>query len=174
MALPEYGLLIGKITASRPKRPGNPHWLLFVQPGDTQHPPYRVAVNLQETEHGREPDLQYRIVKFGGRGRAAQAGNALVKTLTRLRTMPSFMTFVTADSDPTAPRLDFVRGGIFNPDDFADLPAGSNSLREEFEAAVNASEQSSAAVAVFGTGYPSIKPSSAGSRPASPASKTFT
>jgi uncharacterized protein YukJ len=154
MALPEYGLLIGKITASRPKRPGNPHWLLFVQPGDTQHPPYRVAVNLQETEHDKAPELQYRIVKFGGRGRAAQAGNALVKTLTRLRTMPSFMTFVTADSDPSVPRLDFVRGGIFDPDDFTDLPAGSNSLREEFEAAVNASEQSSAAVAVFGTGYP--------------------
>ena len=30
--LNSYGLLIGKITASRPKRPASPHWLLFVQP----------------------------------------------------------------------------------------------------------------------------------------------
>ncbi len=53
MALDGYGLLIGKIAASRPKRPGTPHWLLMMQPGDPKHPPYRVAVNLQDTKENR-------------------------------------------------------------------------------------------------------------------------
>ena len=151
MALPGYGLLIGKITASRPQRRGTPHWLLMVQPGDLKHPPYRIAANLQETEKGHIPELQYQIVKFGGRARSAQTGNALIRKLNRLGMTPNFLT---ADSTPSLPQLDFVRGGIIDPDKFADLTAGSTSLRDEFEAAAKAAAASGVAVAVFGTGYP--------------------
>ena len=65
--LNSYGLLIGKITACRPKRPESPHWLLFVQPDDPNHPPYRVAVNLQTTRSKHKPELQYQIIEFGRR-----------------------------------------------------------------------------------------------------------
>jgi len=152
MALDGYGLLIGKITASRPKRPGTPHWLLMVQPGDPEHPPYRVAVNLQETrEKGQPAELQYQIVEFGGRSQRARAGNEMVNKLTR-RGMTA--SFVTADSDPKLPRLDFVRDGIIDPDDFVDLPAGRTLLENEFKKAVAAAQDGGVLVAVFGTGYP--------------------
>jgi hypothetical protein len=151
MALAGYGLLIGKITASRPKRRGTPHWLLMVQPGDPQHPPYRVAVNLQETERGQKPELQYQIVSFGGRGRRARAGDSLVRKLMRRRATTSF---ITADSDQDLPRLDFVRGGIIDPNGFVDLAAGATVLQREFQKTVNAARKSGAEVAIFGTGYP--------------------
>lgn len=151
MGLPGYGLLIGKITASRPKRPGAAHWLLMIQPGDPHHPPYRVAVNLQETERGKPAELQYQIVKFGGRGRRAEAGNALVARLMRLGPTPSFLV---ADTDPSVPHLDFVRGGFLDPDAFVDLPEDSSSLLKEFEKTSSAAAAAGVAVAVFGTGYP--------------------
>ena len=87
MALNGYGLLIGKIVASRPQRPGSPHWLLMVQPGDMDHPPYRVAVNLQMTERGKAPELQYQIVDF--RSRRTAAGDALIKELRDAAPTPS-------------------------------------------------------------------------------------
>ena len=154
MALPGYGLLIGKIIASRPKRRGTAHWLLVLQPGDPEHPPYRVAVNLQETEkQDQPPELQYQIVNFGGRGRRAEAGNALVKKLADHGLTPSF---ITAASDPSPPRLDFVRGGVIDPrpTSFTEMPAGSSDLEEEFAKAARAAQESDVAVAVFGTGYP--------------------
>ena len=154
MALAGYGLLIGKVIASRPKRRGTAHWLLVVQSGDLKHPPYRVAVNLQETEKkGQAAELQYQIVDFGGRGRLAEAGNALVKKLTARGMTPSF---ITADSDPSIPQLDFVRGGMIdpNPKSFTELPAGSTGLQKEFAKAVDAALKSDVLVAVFGTGYP--------------------
>jgi hypothetical protein len=67
MGLHGYGLLIGKVVASRPQRPGKPHWLLMVQPGNSEYPAYRVAVNLQPRERGQPPELQYQIVQFDGR-----------------------------------------------------------------------------------------------------------
>ncbi len=154
MALSGYGLLIGKVIASRPKRRGTAHWLLVVQSGDLKHPPYRVAVNLQETEKkGQAAELQYQIVDFGGRGRLAEVGNALVKKLTARGMTPSF---ITADSDPSIPQLDFVRGGMIdpNPKSFTELPAGSTGLQKEFAKAVDAALESDVLVAVFGTGYP--------------------
>ena len=153
MALPGYGLLIGKITGSRPQRRETPHWLLMVQPGNASHPDYRVAVNLQSTERGQPPELQYQIVNFGGRG--TRAGNALVE---KLVTLGMTQNFLAAESDLSIPRLDFVRGGIIEPNKFIDLPAGSNPLRDKFEKALaeiaKAGEKSGALVAVFGTGYP--------------------
>lgn len=152
MALNGYGLLIGKITASRPKRPGTPHWLLMVQPGDPEHPPYRVAVNLQETKEKRQPaELQYQIVEFGGRSRRAQAGNELIE---KLKTRGMTPSFVTADSDPELPRLDFVRGGIIDPGKFVELPAGQKELENEFRKAAADAQEDVVPVAVFGTGYP--------------------
>jgi uncharacterized protein YukJ len=166
MELQTYGLLIGKITASRPKRPGSPHWLLMVQPRDPEHPAYRVAVNLQTTEPRRAseqessargkkaPVLQYQIVDFGRRG-GTPAGNALIKKLISLGMTRSFLS---ADSEPSIPRLDFVRGGFIDPGKFVDLRAGSKTFLNEFTRTLaearKSGDKSGAIVAVFGTGYP--------------------
>ncbi len=152
MALTGYGLLIGKIIGSRPQRHGSPHWLLMVQPGKADHPAYRVAVNLQATEHGKEPELQYQIVDFSSR--ATPAGKTLVDKLSKLGPTPNFLT---GDSNPALPRLDFVRGGIVDPHKFVDLPAGSRSLLDKFERALNTDKKAGGLVAVFGTGYPAGK-----------------
>ncbi len=152
MALPGYGLLIGKIVGSREKRPGTPHWLLMVQPGDPQHPPYRVAVNLQDsTDRNKPAELQYQIVTFGGKARSAQAGNAFVEKLNKLALTDNF---ITADSEHSLLRLDFVRGGVIDPAKFKDLPTGDKSLQKAFAKAVKSAQQAGTRVAVFGTGYP--------------------
>jgi uncharacterized protein YukJ len=153
MPLPSYGLLIGRVVASRPQRRGSPHWLLMVQPGDARHPPYRVAVNLQSTEAGEPPAIEYQVVDFSRRG--TRAGKALVEKLVAMKTTPSFLV---ADSEPSLPRLDFVRDDILDVDRFVDLPAGSNPLRNRFEQTLNAEARvgrnGGPLVAVFGTGYP--------------------
>jgi uncharacterized protein YukJ len=149
MKLNAYGLLIGKITASRPKRPESPHWLLFVQPDDPNHPAYRVAINLQTTERKHRPELQYQIVEFGRR--ATPAGTALIRKLTTLGISKSF---IPALSDPALPRLDFVRGGFVNPKRFVELRPGVKTLETEFRKAVAEAQQAKAPVAVFGSGYP--------------------
>src|SRR5580704_1246915 len=166
MELQTYGLLIGKITASRPKRPGSPHWLLMVQPRDPEHPAYRVAVNLQTTQPRRAseqessargkkaPVLQYQIVDFGRRG-GTPAGNSLIKKLISLGMTRSFLS---ADSEPSIPRLDFVRGGFIDPGKFVDLRAGSKTFLNEFKRTLaearKSGDKSGAIIAVFGTGYP--------------------
>jgi hypothetical protein len=149
MKLNAYGLLIGKITASRPKRPESPHWLLFVQPSDPNHPAYRVAVNLQTTERKHKPELQYQIVEFGRR--STPAGSALIKKLTALGFPKSFLA---AEANPTIPRLDFARGGFLNPKKFQDLRPGAKTLETEFKKTVAEAQKSKALVAVFGSGYP--------------------
>jgi uncharacterized protein YukJ len=153
MGLHGYGLLIGKVVASRPQRPGKPHWLLMVQPGNREHPAYRVAVNLQPRERGQPPELQYQIVQFDGR--SGRGGKALIQKLAKLGATPNF---IEADTDLSVPRLDFVRGGVIDPNKFVDLPAGSNPLRNRFERALaeltKTDEGADALVAVFGTGYP--------------------
>jgi uncharacterized protein YukJ len=152
MAFKTYGLLIGKIIASRPKRRGSPHWLLMVQPGNPEHPPYRVAVNLQSTERGRTPELQYQIVNFGKRG--TPAGDKLIKDIVKLGMTADF---VPASSGLSLPQLDFVRGGFLNPKKFDDLRPGSKTLENEFKKALaeaRKSGKSGALIAVFGTGSP--------------------
>src|SRR5262245_13059304 len=98
MGLPGYGLLIGRIIGAREPRRGNPHFLLMVQPGNPDHPPYRIAVNLQSTEHGHPAEAQYQIVNFNSR--TSRAGNSLIQKLGRLGATPSFLV---ADSDPEIP-----------------------------------------------------------------------
>ena len=119
MPLNGYGLLIGKVTGSRPQRKGNPHWLLFVQPADAHHPPYRVAVNLQSTEKGESPEIQYQVVDLA-------ANSALIRKLAKIGATPSFLP---AGTDQTVPCLDFVRGGFLDPSDFEDVPSGANPFR---------------------------------------------
>jgi Uncharacterized conserved protein (DUF2278)/Calcineurin-like phosphoesterase len=166
MKLHSYGLLIGNITASRPKRPGMAHWLLMVQPKDSEHPPYRVAVNLeseaprrtsepQPTARGRKiSELQYQIVDFSARG-GTSAGDALIK---KLRALGATQSFHAVDSEPSIPKLDFVRGGFIDPGKFVDLRAGSktllNAFRKTLAEARKSDGNSGALVAVFGTGYP--------------------
>jgi len=163
MILNAYGLLIGKIIGSRPKRPGSPHWLLMVQPGNPEHPPYRVAVNLQSTAKGKIPELQYQMVNFGRRG--SPAADRLIQQLTALGATSGFLQ---AASEPSAPRLDFVRGGFLNPKKFADLPPGSKALEDAFKDAIVEARKpggkSPALVAVFGTGYP-VDPDTGGPVP---------
>jgi uncharacterized protein YukJ len=160
--LPGYGLLIGKIVGVRFERSGSPHLLLFVQPGNPDHPAYRVAVNLQSTDRHHVSDLQYQVVDFGGR--STSTAKALIRKLTHLGQTPAF---ATAASDPTIPRLDFVHGGIIDPKKFKDMPKGSNPLRQTFKKALadaKAAEKSGTLVAVFGTGYPA-DPQTGGSVP---------
>lgn len=165
MPLHGYGLLIGRITASRPRRHGHPHHLLLVQPADPHHPAYRVAVNLQATERGAPSEIQYRIVDFDRRPTKQAA--ALIQALRRLGRR-GLKSFTLADGDGAIPRLDFVRGGIFDPASFVDLPAGKNPLHDGFAAALEEAgkpgAKATALVAVFGTGYP-IDRSSGGSVP---------
>src|SRR6185312_13126911 len=149
MALSGYGLLIGKISASRPQRRSNPHWLLLVQPGNPEHPSYRVAVNLQTTEARKAPELQYQVVDFGRS--STSAGKALIKAIEDLAPTPDFLP---VSSMPNLPRLDFVRGGFINPKRFKDLPARSRALQDEFKKTVAEARKADAMVAVFGTGYP--------------------
>ncbi len=155
MPLFGYGLLIGKIVGSRPQRHGYPHWLLMVQSSDPKHPPYRVAVNLQSAQRGKSPDIQYQIVNFSRR--ATREGAALIDTLQR-QGKRGMRSFTLADSNRAVPRLDFVRGGIIDPNKFLDLPAGSDPLHDKFEAALAAAAaadmRARALVAVFGTGHP--------------------
>jgi hypothetical protein len=109
-----YGLLIGRITASRPPRGTDPHWLLMVQPQDDGHPAYRVGVNVPAGQAQQSSEFDYQIVDFGG-ARVAAAGSALIKKLENLGATKSFLS---ADADPSLPRLDFVRSGMINPAKF--------------------------------------------------------
>jgi uncharacterized protein YukJ len=140
MALKSYGLLIGKLSGSRPQSGGHSHWLLMVQPKLPGHPVYRVAVNLQPIPRGKPPDLEYQVVKFA-------AEDPLIRKLTAVGATPDFLL---ADAHPTQPRLDFVRGSVVDPKKFVVTP-----FRDAFEAAVaEALKDVHAAVVVFGTGYP--------------------
>jgi len=98
--------------------------------------------------------LQYQIVDFGRRG-GTPAGNALIKKLISLGMTRSFLS---ADSEPSIPRLDFVRGGFIDPGKFVDLRAGSKTFLNEFKRTLaearKSGDKSGAIVAVFGTGYP--------------------
>src|SRR5262245_16649128 len=131
MALSGYGLLIGKISASRPQRRSSPHWLLLVQPGDPEHPSYRVAVNLQTTEARKAPELQYQIVDFARS--STSSGKSLIKAIEDLGPTRNFLS---ASSTPNLPHLDFVRGGFLNPKRFKDLPARARTLQDEFKRTV--------------------------------------
>jgi uncharacterized protein YukJ len=148
MPLPGYGLLIGKISASRPPRPTGSHWLLWVQPGNASHPPYRVAVNLKSTVKDRAPGLQYQIVNYSDR-------DALVRKLKKIGVTQNFLE---AGPDSSIPRLDFVRGDVVKPNKFVDVLGSSNPLLDKFEGALAEvaakNKNENALVAVFGTGYP--------------------
>ena len=150
MALHGYGLLIGHITGSRPQQGGNPHWLLMVQPGNAGHPPYRIAVNLQSTEQGQPPEIEYQIIDVAHDG--TDKLKALAASLAKQGPTPNFLP---ADADDI-PRLDFVRGGLIDPSKFTPVPAGQSPFHTAFEAALAAAgkNRSHALVAVFGTGYP--------------------
>ena len=87
--LPGYGLLIGKIVGARLQRSGSPHLVLFVQPGKTDHPTYRIAINLQSTDRHHVSDLQYQVVDFGSR--STSAAKALVRKLSHLGATPAFV-----------------------------------------------------------------------------------
>jgi uncharacterized protein YukJ len=148
MPLPGYGLLIGRITASRLPRRAGSHWLLWVQPGNASHPPYRVAVNLKSPIKSQAPALQYQIVNFSD-------GDALVKRLRKLGMTPNFLE---ADSNPSNPRLDFVRGDVVNLNKFVDVSGAADPLLDKFKGALakatEENQKASAMIAVFGTGYP--------------------
>jgi uncharacterized protein YukJ len=151
MPLPGYGLLIGRITASRPPRRNTPHWLLMVQPGDPRHPAYRVAVNLQPTARGQPAALQYQTVPIGSA--RTRIGDALIKELASLGPTSAFLP---ADSNPTLPRLDFVRGSLIDPHKFVP-PLSTRALQTEFaelQSKAFGGRDKDVLVAVFGTGYP--------------------
>jgi uncharacterized protein YukJ len=149
MPLPGYGLLIGTITSSRPQSGGNPHWLLMVQPADKSHPPYRVAVNLQSSVKGSDPEVEYQAIDVNKDGLPGL--QALAQTLTKNGATPNF---IRAADDPTCPVLDFVRGGLIDTKAFVDVPQNADPFRDAFVQALKTAGQNKNLVAVFGTGYP--------------------
>ena len=156
MPLPGYGLLIGTPTASRPQRSGQPHWLVIVKPGLPNHPPYRVAVNLQSSDPDAPPEIEYQEIDV--ESAAAPPGlKALVAQLRALGVTDSFTTDASLKGQPR-PALDFVRGGLLDPGAFQTIPAGTNPLKDDFQAALDAAidqaETGGWLIAVFGTGYP--------------------
>ncbi len=150
MPLPAYGLLIGRVTSSRPQSGGHPHWLLMVEPALKNHPAYRVAVNLESTDPAAPPEVEYQIIDVATQGRPGL--KALVDTL---RTMAQPASFV---SGPGVPSLDFVRGDLLDVNAFLTVPQDSNPLKDAFQAALDeamtAGESDGKRIAVFGTGYP--------------------
>lgn len=150
MPLPAYGLLIGVPTASRPQSGGHPHWLVMVKPKLENHPPYRVAVNLESTEPGAPPEIEYQVIDVGTDG--TDALKALVASLRGFGALDSFQT------GGETPSLDFVRGKLLDPTKFLkDAGALKSAFQEALDAAIAADEAGGGLVAVFGTGYP-IKP----------------
>jgi uncharacterized protein YukJ len=151
MALPGYGLLIGRLTGWRPQQGASPHLLLFVKPGVVGHPSYRVAVNLQSDVPGGGGGLQYQVVDLTKGGDAAKA---LVK---ELRKRAPTINFLRADSDSEVPRLDFVRDHILDARAFktdAHSAHARSVLEHAIAAAASAGDHDETYVAVFGTGYP--------------------
>lgn len=151
MPLSAYGLLVGKITGSRPTNPGHAHWLLMVQPDTPGHPPYRVAVNLEAV--GRA-DLESQVIEVEASGSAGLKD--LVAQLRDQGGTPSFLT------GPGLPTLDFVRGELIDPAAFPTAPAGETPETAFQVALGEAIDSDDALLAVFGTGYP-VKAGSKGS-----------
>ncbi|MGO9834155.1 MAG: DUF2278 family protein [Polyangiaceae bacterium] len=147
--LQAYGLLMGKVVGSRPRRGSDPHWLLLVQPADPSHPVYRVAINLQTSGDSGASGIQYQVVDLGKTVGAASLVGALRKRKTT-------DYFVVAEDDPTVPRLDYVRGGsLLGLADFKNVVPGAKGGPSALEAALTAAAATKGAtVAVFGTGSP--------------------
>ncbi len=150
MPLPGYGLLVGKPIASRPQSGGHPHWLVMVQPAIANHPPYRVAVNLESSDPNGPPEVEYQVIDV-----ETQGTDGLKALVAQLRAQGATQSFLTG---PDLPKLDFVHGGLVDVGAFETVPAGSNPLKDAFEdalqAAIAQAEQDGALLAVFGTGYP--------------------
>jgi hypothetical protein len=115
------------------------------------HPPYRVAINLESTEAGAPPEIQYQIIDLGVDGTGGTA--ALRAVAAKLRAMGPMDSFETVD----VPSLDFVRDGLLDMGAFQTVPDGANPLKDSFQQALDAAIQASedgSLLAVFGTGYP--------------------
>ena len=150
MPLANYGLLTGPLTDHGPQNGGNPHYLLFLQAGGVE---YRVAVNLESTlsSSGTAPELQYQVIRD-----LKTSGHEAARTLAGQ--IVNQNTFLLAAQNAALPRLDFVHGGVLDIKAFQTLPRGSTPDNNQFyQALVAAAEKakgdSTAFVAVFGTGY---------------------
>lgn len=152
MPLSAYGLLIGRPIASRPQAGGHPHWLVMVQSAIQNHPPYRVAVNLESTETDAPPEIEYQVIDIAADGTGGAPG--LRDLVARLRALGAMDSFQSGGSEPT---LDFVRGDLLDPTGFQTIPAGANPLKDAFQQALDAAitaDEAGGLLAVFGTGYP--------------------
>jgi len=129
--LEAYGLLIGKVTGTRPARGMDSHWVIFVQPANAAHPPYRVAIDVGA-------HVQFQTVALD-----KVAGAASLVAALRKRGATDYFTL--AEDDASVPRLDYVRGGL----GLKDLAAGTGAAAALAKAAVVGAQ-----VAVFGTGSP--------------------
>lgn len=158
MALPNYGLLTGRLVSHGPQHGGNPHYLLVVQAGTIA---YHVALNVQSTApHGDAPPaLQYQILDN-------LAGSKLAKAIT------NHNAFVLKTQDISHPSLDYIRDGIVDVNSFTTIktriPFDKNPFYKSLSSiASKATGDSAAFLAVFGTGYPDQddRPAGAGRNP---------
>ncbi len=146
MGLEGYGLLVGKIVASRPPRKGSPHWLLFVQPDTPGHSPYpRGCPTSDRAARHRRQALRFQAVDLSDERR---------KLAQKLRALGATPSFELARGNADVPTLDYVRDGWLDAKKFKDA---GEALAAAFGKAVgNATGNAKAPVriAVFGTGTP--------------------
>ena len=107
--------------------------------------PPQLSHRCQSADDGEKkaPELQYQIIDFNRR--STKAGDALIKALTKLAPTRYFFPL---NSMPDLPQLDFVRGGFIDPAKFADLPARSRALQNEFRQSVADARKAGIMVAV--------------------------
>jgi hypothetical protein len=160
MPLHSYGLLVGKIVGFREPRGHRPHWLLIVQPGKPDHPPYRVALNAPSFQPADQSEIEYQVVPL-------RSNLPLVRKLQVMARRGGTPNFLLASQDQRLPCLDYADTDILRPRDFQSektdepkvlRPGRPRKSRpqpvERLQAVLRAAAEGEAMVAVFGTGAP--------------------
>lgn len=155
MPLHSYGLLVGRIVGFREPRGHRPHWLLFVQPGTPDHPPYRVGFNAPRYQPADQSEIEYQIVTL-------KPTLAVVRKLQAVARNGGTPNFLLASQDDKLPRLDYADTDLVNPLKFQSEKTGEPKVERktrpqpvrDLQNALRAAVKEKAMVAVFGTGAP--------------------
>ncbi|MBV8636033.1 MAG: DUF2278 family protein, partial [Burkholderiaceae bacterium] len=146
MPLPGYGILYGTVRTVRAPRASETHWLLIVQPLDTGHPAYRVAIQLVDSQIG----IQANWFNLSQGGQAAKnVAKGLLATYSGPGAPQNFLTAEDCASGQQVPGLDYIRSGII---DLSKLTATADNdpVSKKFAQLVRPGAQ----VVICGTGTP--------------------
>jgi uncharacterized protein YukJ len=155
MALHSYGLLVGKIVGFREPRGHRPHWLLFIQPSEPEHPPYRVGLNAPTYQPADQSEIEYQVVPL-------KPALPLVGKLRALAKKGGTPNFLLASQDDKLPRLDYADSSLVDPLKFQSEKTGEPKVQRktrpqpvgDLQSALRLAVKEKAMVAVFGTGAP--------------------